>query len=462
MTSLARRLRRAIRQRHLLDPSDRVAVAVSGGADSMALVRLLMEAAPISAWSVAGIIHVHHGIRGDEADADERFVQVFADRFGLRCEVCHVDVPAARRLTRQSLEATARRLRYEAFAAAAGRLGATRVATGHTADDQAETVLLRLLRGGSMRGLSGVRATRGIYVRPLLGFRRRDLRAALTAWGQTYREDCTNTDLEVPRNRLRHHLMPVLEGDWPGGVAALARFADIARDDERDLSETAVVIGRRAIVSEATGVQLIVEPLAAASPAVARRVIRDAIEQAGGVSSLASIEAVRQLASGSAGSEARVRGLVARRTRAGIHLGPPAPVVHSGAFEYELRVPGSLEIGETGASMHSSLLKGADIPISRLGPDRAAIQEGGVVVPLSVRSRRPGDRFRPLGAPGSRKLQDVLVDRRIPRDLRDRLPVVTDARGRIVWVAGVAIAHECRVTTPAAGMIILELKKGNP
>ncbi len=459
VSPLARRVARAIRRRALWTDDDRIAVAVSGGADSVALARLLKELAIRASWQMAGLIHVNHGLRGAESDDDEAFCRVLADNLGLSIDVSRVDVATHAARERQSVESSARDLRYAAFGGAAARLGATVVVTGHTADDQAETVLLRLFRGAGIRGVSAIRWRRGLYVRPLLEERRQTLRQYLEAAGAAFRDDSSNLDLSIPRNRLRHGLMARIAAEWPGAVSALARFAELAAEDETTLSAQAVSSGAR-ILSAPGGVELQRGTLTALPAALGRRVIRDAIEQAGGRPATRDIAAVWRLSRSS-----RVRGRIALH-RVRVEMGADvlrleAPRARRAiAADYELPVPGSVLIRETGSTIRASLLTEADRP--DVAGWSAVLQLTELSLPLTVRGRRPGDRFHPLGAPGSRKLQDVLVDRKVPADVRDEVPVVVDRDGEIVWVAGLAIAHRCRVTRPAAGMVKLDLeKKGN-
>lgn len=458
-SSLARRVARAIRRRALWTADDRVAAAVSGGADSVALARLLNELAAGAAWQLAGLIHVNHGLRGAESDADEAFCLALADNLGLPIDVTRVDVAAYAARERRSVEASARELRYAAFEAAAARLGATVVVTGHTADDQAETVLLRLFRGAGLRGVSGIRWRRGLYARPLLEERRPVLREYLAGAGAAFREDSSNRDLAIPRNRLRHGLMERMATEWPGAVSALARFAELAAEDEARLSGEAASSGVR-VLSAPDGVELQRGALTALPPAVGRRVLRDAIEAAGGRATHRDIAAAWRLC-----RSTRVRARLEWH-RVGIEIDGPvarvrAPRVRLAiAGDYELAVPGRVLIRETGTVIRASLLTGDDRPEVTGGA--AVLQLAALNLPLTIRGRRPGDRFHPLGAPGSRKLQDVLVDRKVPADARDEVPVVVDRDGEIVWVAGLVIAHRCRVTRPAAGMVKLEVdKKGN-
>jgi tRNA(Ile)-lysidine synthase len=459
MHPLVRHVGEAISERRLLSNGDAVAVAVSGGADSVALALILKALARRAGWRLAGIIHVHHGLR-PEAAADESFVALLAHRLSLPVDTTRVDVPALVRAARRSVESVAREARYRAFDAAAVRLGATVVATGHTLDDQAETVMLRLLRGAGHRGLSAIRSRRGIYVRPLLDCRRAELREFLAARGEPFCEDASNDDRSVPRNRLRHGLMPIIDEVAPRGAAALARFARLAADDERELARQAREAAGVGVRGEAGGVQLDRAWLAGLPTAIARRVVRDALEQVGGMAALRDIQRILDLGKRAA-PEGRLDLFRAVVRCAGPHLwlGPAGSAPRPRAFEIPLSLPGEAHLPETDTTLVASFLREA--PPSTSDPNRAILQAWSLEEPLAVRSRRPGDRFRPFGSPGSRKLQDVFVDRKIPRAERDSVPVVVDASGRIVWVAGVTIAHDCRVTMPEAGMVILELKKGH-
>ncbi len=463
MTSaLARRVERSIRDRQLWQDGDRVAVALSGGADSVALALLLAEIELRAGWDLVGLIHVNHGLRAGESDEDEAFCRRLAIRLGVPIDVVSVDVRGVMAATRRSLEATARTLRYAALEAAAGRLTATVVATGHSRDDQAETVLLRLLRGATTRGVASIRPRRGLYARPILECRRAELRRYLTARGQEFREDASNANLQVPRNRLRMDLLPIVERDWPGGVAALARFAELAGDDERWLSARAAAERDRMVRTAADGVELNRGLLVSLAAPLARRVVRDAIEMAGGTASFRDVEAIRRLA---AGTKRRARldlhAVRVHRVDDVLWLGAPRLARGVPEFEYSLPVPGEVRIGETSWSVRASLFTGTRRPTLSEGWDFVAVtQASSVALPLTIRNRRSGDRFRPLGAPGSKAVQDLFVDRKVPAAARAAVPLVIDAAGGIVWVAGVAMAHGCRVRVPESGMIILESKKG--
>ncbi|HUY80963.1 MAG TPA: tRNA lysidine(34) synthetase TilS [Acidobacteriaceae bacterium] len=221
--------------RTLLKPGMRLAVGVSGGADSVALLRTLVEAAG-EIGLVLQVAHMHHGIRGADADADAEFVAGLAAELGLTFHRRDVDAVKESRERRETLEEGARRLRYGWFRELLEAGVADAVATGHTLDDQAETVLHRLLRGAWTEGLSGIypvlEERRGVIVRPFLGVRREEIEAWLSHTGHSWREDATNSDMSYTRNRLRHELLPALGTFNPQIRGQLANLATLARDEE--------------------------------------------------------------------------------------------------------------------------------------------------------------------------------------------------------------------------------------
>jgi tRNA(Ile)-lysidine synthase len=458
-----------IRRRALFTRRDRVAVAVSGGGDSVALTLILADLQARSGATVCGLIHVNHQLRGAASDGDEAFCRALAARLDLPIEVARVDVAAEARRRRSSIEVAARAVRYAFFADAAARHGATIVATGHTLDDQAETVLLRLLRGAGTRGISGIRPRRGAIVRPLIDTPRAMLRAFLESRGESWREDATNEDVSIARNRLRHTVLPAVTSFAPAAVRALARVADVAAADE-SLLETLAIEKEPALVLS-TGesrIALDVAKLAAAPPALSMRVIRRSVERVGAKPLGARhLDAIRRLVvSERSRGSLDLPGLRADKQDAILALSARSGssgtlASHPGPFRLPLPVPGAVDIPEAGLTITARRQTGGAVA-QAVGTDPAnvAVLDARVVAPpLVVRSRQPGDRLRPAGAPGHRKLQDVLVDRKIPRDRRDLVPIVEDADGRVVWVAGVTVAHEARALAPADDVVILELRK---
>lgn len=428
----------------------RVAAAVSGGADSVALALWLHAYAP--RVTLAGLIHVNHHLRGADSDRDEAFCRRLAGRLGVPIEVVHAPIEDA---GTRSPEAAARAARYRAFAKAATRLDASRVATAHTADDQAETVLLRLLRGTTSRGLAGIRAVRGLYVRPFLSCRRADLRAWLSTAGETWCEDATNANRAIARNRVRHDLLPVIEHIAPGAVPALARAAALAEDDEDVLQAEAIKMAASVVLTEDTaGAELDRERLRALPPAIARRVLRNVLERVAPRSSWSAghLDAIRRLAGRhEGGGSLHLPGVLAERVSNVVRFRAGAVVAVTG-YVYPLPLPGTLVVPEAGVEIIASAVASDEHPAAY-----SLVVPPDAPLPLIVRNRRPGDRVQ-LGG-GTRKVQDLLVDAKIPRSERDRVPLVVAADGQILWVIGVPGARRQPPGAPAVGMVVLRFRK---
>ncbi len=449
--------------------------AVSGGSDSVALAWILKDLHDRGALALSAIGHVHHQLRGHEADADESFCRDLAARIGVPFFAGRVDVPSVVAAGGGSVESVARRLRYAWLESAATAAGATHIATGHTLDDQAETILMRLLRGAGARGLSGIRATRGIVIRPLLDCRRAELRAMLAETGETFRDDESNGDLAISRNRIRHELLPAIEKIAPGGLAALARTAALAGDDENYLAREAIGAARSVVLSNEA--DLSNDALSALAPAIARRVVRGAIERAApdraGHITAAHVDAVRTLAAAAepghldlAGVSVETDGKAVRFTRVtGDSRG------RATEFEYGLSFPGRVEVPEANfvisaerfdQSCGHGVETDSETTASRVTL-QVTVDASAVKWPLTVRNRRPGDRIKPTGGLGSKKLQDLLVDIKMPRARRGEVAVVVDAGGQLVWVVGVTPADVCRARTTSsavgAEMVVLRAKR---
>jgi len=464
MHPLERRVARTIRRHGLADAGDRIAVAVSGGPDSVALTWLLHAVAPGLHVELAGLVHVNHGLRGADAEMDEQFCRDLAARLDLPIDVSRVDAGALAIERRRSIEAAARDARYACFNVAAERLRASRVATGHTLDDQAETVLLRLFRGAGSRGLAGIRVRRGPFVRPLLDCGRQDLLDYLRDRDEPFRTDLSNDDHRIPRNRIRHELLPVIDRMAPGARKALARIAAHSADDESFFREAVIRLAPSVVLPDG---QVSLDALAAQPPALSRRLIRWALERAAPdvAFSAAHLAGVLNLVQSPEAGQVDLPGVVVERAgnRLVIHRAVKPGPGRAGRplrtrFEYLLPCPGAVEVPEAGVTVLASLGRASAAGGGQA--DIATVRAASLELPLTVRSRHDGDRLRPLGAPGRRKLQDVFVDRKVPRQDRDRVPIVTDASGRIVWVAGVTITEEGRVKGPSEGVVILTLKKG--
>jgi tRNA(Ile)-lysidine synthase len=463
------RVRRFIAEHGLIPRGARVLAAVSGGSDSVALAHTLRELDGSGELALAGLVHFNHQLRA-AADSDEHFVRGIAGHLAVPFLADRADVGARARQEHRSLEDAARAARYEWFERARMAAAADVVALGHTRDDQAETVLLRLARGAGPRGLSGMHPRNGTIVRPLLACRRDELRSWLAARGLSFVDDETNVDVTIPRNRVRAELLPLLAERFnPGIVDVLADQADLARDGWTWMAEEAASLGQQAVRVRDNGTvavrELDLARLAAAPIALQRLVIWNALRDAGGGRAMTfeHVEVVRRMLGDTPPGHADVPGQRVERIGSALVLtGRPAGTAGrrvaaaANLFQYSLSIPGEVVVPDAGI-VSVEPLAGATV---RSGADGSAALVradlcGGSLV---VRNRRPGDRFRPVGVGGRKKLQDFFVDRKIARERRDAVPIVADENDRIVWVAGYEIDEAFRVTDRSQPVLLLKFK----
>jgi tRNA(Ile)-lysidine synthase len=455
------RVRGTIRRHGLAPRGTRVVLAVSGGSDSVALAHLMMELDRAGDLHVAALAHYNHQLRAD-ADRDERFCAELAAALARPFVADHGDVRDLARREHRSIEDAAHLARHDFLERARVANGAETVAVGHTKDDQAETFLLRLLRGAGSRGLAAMHPRRDAIIRPLLDCRRGELRDYLNARGLPFVYDTSNDDVSVPRNRVRAELLPVLAGFNPSIVDVLADEADVAREEWKWMETLAGESFSRAVRSTEEGTSIDAAALAALPAALARLIVRRALlERAGeGTISFAHVEEVRRLAA-EEGPPIDLPGQRVKRIGLGIVLTGKTDASRTNLFQYSLSIPGEVHIPESGQVVSAERAESADgvhAAAGTISGSTAVVQLSGPGGPLTVRNRRPGDRFRPLGLGGGKKLQDFFVDRKVARQTRDSVPLVVDESDRIIWVAGYTIDERFRVTDPAQGVVVLRLK----
>ena len=278
---LLQQIRQTIRRERLLPPGSRVLVGLSGGADSVALTHILLDLSQHGGYTVAALAHFNHQLR-PTADRDEAFCRGLAAQLGLELQVERTDVGEYARSQRLSVEDAARRLRYAFLVKAAGRCAADQVAVGHTLDDQAETVLFKLIRGAGATGLGGISPRKGVIVRPLLDVTKRELTGFLTERGIAWMEDETNGDLSNPRNRLRQVVLPELERTYPGASRAIARAGESVRTDAEWLDQLAEALFMTVSHRTPTGLELDVQRLTTEPRPIVRRVLLMALRVVSG------------------------------------------------------------------------------------------------------------------------------------------------------------------------------------
>jgi tRNA(Ile)-lysidine synthase len=424
-----RMLARALRTEGAgLEPGARLLVGVSGGADSTALATGLARLAPPRGLRLT-LAHVHHGLRGAAADADAAAVQALATRLGVDAVERRIAVAPG-----PGLEARARRARHAALQALARECGAVRVVLAHTRDDQAETFLLRLLRGSGRGGLGAMRPRRGRLWRPLLAVTRADVRRFLTDEDLPCVLDASNADLRHLRNRVRRLVLPFLAAELNPRLAA--GLADLARRlADEDALLVSLAAARATALRDAAGLHVAV---AAEPPALARRIIRGWLE-AGQRAGVGAVHVERVLALAAHGTP----GTIAIPGAARVVLERDRLVRRAGRAptprRYRVAIAPGVSVEPPGASWRLSLSAPRPWgPERRLPPDaRAAVFDADVLpAGLEVRSVRPGDRIHLLGV-GTRKVQDVLVDAKVPREARADVPLLA-AEDCVLWVAGVA------------------------
>jgi tRNA(Ile)-lysidine synthase len=302
-SQLHQRVRKTIDRYGLCPPGSHVLIAISGGSDSVALLFLLRDLAENGKFTLAGLAHLNHGLR-PTAERDERFCRDLADRLHLRIAVKKEDVKGYARGRNLSVEDAARRIRYDFLEQVAAAFGADRIAVGHTQDDQAETLLLKLIRGAGLTGLAGIRPRRGRIIRPLLDARRCDLRKYLSDIGQEWIDDESNEDLANPRNRIRHRVLPELDSAAGASTRpAIARAAGLVREDTEWLDELSERRYEQLAQPSGDGVTIEAAALAAEPPPVRRRVLLKALRAAadGREVGLDHVEAAAAALAGSAG-----------------------------------------------------------------------------------------------------------------------------------------------------------------
>ncbi|MGQ9779762.1 MAG: tRNA lysidine(34) synthetase TilS [Bacillota bacterium] len=441
------RIRRFIEENHLLSPGDRVGVAVSGGVDSVCLLHLLRELEDYRLDLL--VFHIDHGLR-PESPEEAAFVQELAGRLGLPFFLGRPAVRAYARLHRLSLEMAARELRYAELRRMAHEAGAVRVALGHHRDDQVETVLLRLVRGTGLEGLAGIPPVRegGLFVRPLLPITRAELRQYAEENGLGWVEDTSNRDTTIFRNRVRHLLLPYLRQEFnPRVDRALLDLAALARETLACLEEK---LARRwpelGVEPVPGGLVWSFPAFAVLPPALARLAFRRLFAQVGGDPgrlSFAATERVWRFVQGTGGPRLSIPGgLLLERRHDLLFLGRRRPL--PSLIPQELPVPGSLALPD-GRRLIAAWWTGNLPAWTDVGKDEAFLDADAIVWPLWVRSRRPGDRFYPLGLGGSKKVKEFLIEAKVAREEREAVPVVVDGLNRIVWLAGLRPDERFRI-----------------
>lgn len=466
LTRLARRFAAGAKSEGLFSRGDRLLVALSGGPDSVALLSLLVELAP--SWSLEiAALHVNYGLRGEESDEDARFAAALCQRLGVpfRCE--GVSLAKGPSQGRSSLQERAREARYEALARIGRELGVDRVVLGHQADDQAETILMWMLRGAGPAGLAGMPPVReGFFVRPLLEVSREEILAYLKERQVAFRSDSSNDKPLYMRNRIRHELLPLLKGYNPAVVSALLRQADIMREDDLCLEQWGREQAARVSRQEGDGIVVVDRAALLALPlALQRRVIRSVLRRTKGSGKGPTFGSVGRilegLVQGRSGSVMTVEGVRIERVYGQLRfqseprsnrVSGAAAAVLAASEGLALAVPAVVRWPLTGQWIRTGTAA-ASLPSARV----AVFDADRVAGNLLVRSWKPGDYFCPFGMQGrKKKLQDYFADIKLPRRERQKVPILVAPEG-IVWVGGHRTDHRFHATSATRRWLTVEL-----
>lgn len=465
------RLEEAIATRKLIKPGDNVLVGVSGGPDSTALLFALKRLEKALGHQVFAV-HVNHHLRGEESDEDEKYVVCRAKEWNIPVRVMHVDVTGERKKHGGNKQAVSRTLRYRAFKQAAEEFKADRLALAHHADDQLETVLMRLLRGTGVSGLAGMDWARPwedyVLIRPLLGFRKEEIVSYCREQNLSPREDSSNRSLEYTRNRIRHELIPVVRKLYPHADRAVSKLSDLIREEERDW-DIRVKKALEDVVADRgeNCYTLDVSSFLHLSVALQRRVVKlilsylchqDVTEL-----SLDKVDQVRKLAENNNPS-AMIRmfqGIVAEREYSKLIFTkkPQTPdEARDGRETPEMiRLPGHGASSLPGFLGRMEILESDQpIPIHRLKNvfSHAVFDLDLLSGPLYVRARKPGDKMRCSGMRGRKKVKSLMMEAKIPKKMRSRYPLVGSG-DEIIWIPGVRRSDLAPVTASTKRFLYL-------
>jgi tRNA(Ile)-lysidine synthase len=450
------RVKKTIQEYQLLERKDRILVAYSGGIDSTGLLALLLELR--EEWSFELFLgHFNHKLR-QTADEDEQFVKGVAKKYSLPLFVGSKDVRSQARKKKLNIEEAGRKLRYDFLKKTALKIGAAKIATGHTMTDQAETFLMRLMRGSGLRGLGGIfPLVEGTIVRPLIQVERSDIEAYLEKRGIEFRTDESNFDRRFLRNRIRLDLIPYIKQNFePAIVSSLSRIASIIREEDSLLEKIVQEKIKKVVSKKKNLISLQVKPLSSLPRAMARRVVRDFISELRGNLREISFEDVESVLCLKEGKEFPLRkDHVLKREKNKIFL--KSKVTTEIRYEYRWDGKAPLEIKELKLRFEGKKIKRRkSLPRDFDDQKRAFLDMEKLKFPLLVRNRREGNRYQPLGAPGQKKLKEIMRAKGIPLSERERRPIFLSG-DEIIWILGLPVSEKFRVGEGTSD--IFEIKK---
>ncbi len=462
------KVERTIREEQLLQAGSTIVVAVSGGPDSVALLRALHALSADWGWKLV-VAHVNHQFRGEESDREAGFVAALADELRLACEIGRIDVPGYAKDKAMNAQAAAREKRYDFLFGVAEQYGADKIALAHHADDQAETVLMRIIRGTGPSGLTGIpfrRTERKTeLIRPLLRIYKSEILQYCEDHHYEYCTDSSNAERKYFRNQVRLDVMPFLQRYNGRLPQTLNRLADMMRPEDDYIEREAERLFHRLAAKEEAGYFFSRKSFLSEHVALQRRLIKlilNYLFAEPDTLDYTKIELIRaavlqeEAPSLSLDVSERIR-FVREYDRVGLTTANAEP---RPGYCYMLRdEAGELSIPEADAVLRYGAADRAEADIVRAGHDEAFFDLDKLVFPLTVRSRRDGDRMEIAGLAGRKKVKDIYIDDKIPRSERERIPLIVDADGRVLWIAGVRRSRHALVDENTGRILHMKLCK---
>lgn len=453
---------------HMIEPKDTIVLGISGGADSVCLLKILARWK--EAWGISlRAVHVHHQLRGEEADADERFVRELCENEGIPCRVFHEDVQGMAQREKIGLEEAGRIARYRCFATVCEDVGGGKIALAHHQDDLAETMLHHLVRGTGMAGLCSLKPVSGNRIRPLLCLEKEEILVYLEAAGQPWRTDSSNLEDDYTRNRIRHHVLEELKTEVnPRAVRHMAQLSEELEETRAVLAQVAAE-KRRQYVRKSEKGMLLAEELKKEPDLIGRQIVHDLLKEISGKQkdfTRIHVEAVQELWNRKVGARRDLPyGMQAIRTYDGIYLERKAEKCKTRDSEKNA----GIQINVQSEGTESFQIGELTLTVSRTARDFGEIPEkkytkwfdyDRIKQTLVIRHRQPGDRICLFDGGGSKKLKDYLIDRKIPAQKRDQLWLLADGSD-ILWIIGDRISAAYKVTAESQRILQAEIKGGS-
>ena len=453
---------------HMIEPKDTIVLGISGGADSVCLLKILARWK--EAWGISlRAVHVHHQLRGEEADADERFVRELCENEGIPCRVFHEDVQGMAQREKIGLEEAGRIARYRCFATVCEDVGGGKIALAHHQDDLAETMLHHLVRGTGMAGLCSLKPVSGNRIRPLLCLEKEEILVYLEAAGQPWRTDSSNLEDDYTRNRIRHHVLEELKTEVnPRAVRHMAQLSEELEETRAVLAQVAAE-KRRQYVRKSEKGMLFAEELKKEPDLIGRQIVHDLLKEISGKQkdfTRIHIESVQELWNRKVGARRDLPyGMQAIRTYDGIYLERKAEKCETRDSEKNA----GIQINVQSEGTESFQIGELTLTVSRTARDFGEIPEkkytkwfdyDRIKQTLVIRHRQPGDRICLFDGGGSKKLKDYLIDRKIPAQKRDQLWLLADGSD-ILWIIGDRISAAYKVTAESQRILQAEIKGGS-